>query len=137
MFTEANKENVFHVTKDTSGAGRGDDPQDPQVLLSSPATQVCFEEPQPSTSTSDLFPTASTSSMEPTSAGRGPPSSSSENGGLGAVATVLSIHSSCPVLLRGQTSTEEFSGGVRHQAVSSKVSVAVAVLFHPQEKAWG
>ncbi|XP_060256676.1 E3 ubiquitin-protein ligase CHFR isoform X4 [Ovis aries] len=77
---EANKENVFHVTKDTSGAGRGDDPQDPQVLLSSPATQVCFEEPQPSTSTSDLFPKASTSSMEPTSAGRGPPSSSSSRG---------------------------------------------------------
>ena len=75
--------------------------------------------------------------MEPTSAGRGPPSSSSENGGLGAVAAVLSIHSFCPVLLRGQTSTEEFNGGVRHQAVSSKVSVAVAVLFHPQEKAWG
>ncbi|XP_025717406.1 E3 ubiquitin-protein ligase CHFR isoform X2 [Callorhinus ursinus] len=70
---EANKENVFHVTKDTSGAGRGDDPQ---VLLSSPTTQACFEEPQPSTSTSDLFPTASTSSMEPTSAGQAPSSSS-------------------------------------------------------------
>nr|XP_030715766.1 E3 ubiquitin-protein ligase CHFR isoform X4 [Globicephala melas] len=77
---EANKENVFHVTKDTSGAGRGDDPQDPQVLPSPPATQVCFEEPQPSTSTSDLFPMASTSSMEPTSAGRGPPSSSGSRG---------------------------------------------------------
>ncbi|XP_061025563.1 E3 ubiquitin-protein ligase CHFR isoform X1 [Eubalaena glacialis] len=77
---EANKENVFHVTKDTSGAGRGDDPQDPQVLPSPPATQVCFEEPQPSTSTSDLFPTASTSSMEPTSAGRGPASSSGSRG---------------------------------------------------------
>ncbi|XP_058995192.1 E3 ubiquitin-protein ligase CHFR isoform X2 [Mustela lutreola] len=70
---EANKENVFHVTKDTSGAGQGDDPQ---VLPSSPTTQACFEEPQPSTSTSDLFPTASTSSMEPTSAGRAPSSSS-------------------------------------------------------------
>ncbi|XP_021547939.1 E3 ubiquitin-protein ligase CHFR isoform X2 [Neomonachus schauinslandi] len=70
---EANKENVFHVTKDTSGAGRGDDPQ---VLLSSPTTRACFEEPQPSTSTSDLFPTASTSCMEPTSAGQAPSSSS-------------------------------------------------------------
>uniref|UniRef100_A0A3Q2H1F0 E3 ubiquitin-protein ligase CHFR n=1 Tax=Equus caballus TaxID=9796 RepID=A0A3Q2H1F0_HORSE len=70
---EANKENVFHVTKDTSGAGRGDEPQ---VLPSSPTTQVCFEEPQPSTSMSALFPTASTSSTEPTSAGRVPPSSS-------------------------------------------------------------
>ncbi|XP_020138692.2 E3 ubiquitin-protein ligase CHFR isoform X2 [Microcebus murinus] len=59
---EANKENVFHVTKDTSGAGHGDDPQVPP---SSPVTQVCFEEPQPSTSTSDLLPTASTSAMKP------------------------------------------------------------------------
>lgn len=75
--SEANKENVFHVTKDTSGAGQGDGPQ---VLPSSPATQGCFEEPQPSTSTSDLFPTASTSSVEPTSAGRGPPSSSGSRG---------------------------------------------------------
>ncbi|XP_012512715.1 PREDICTED: E3 ubiquitin-protein ligase CHFR [Propithecus coquereli] len=59
---EANKENVFHMTKDTSGAGHGDDPQVPP---SSPVTQVCFEEPQPSTSTSDLLPTASTSATEP------------------------------------------------------------------------
>ncbi|KAF5923862.1 hypothetical protein HPG69_007493 [Diceros bicornis minor] len=67
---EANKENVFHMTKDTSGAGQGDDPQ----VLPSPTTQACFEEPQPSTSMSALFPTASTSSTEPTSAGRAPPS---------------------------------------------------------------
>ncbi|XP_016058639.1 PREDICTED: E3 ubiquitin-protein ligase CHFR-like isoform X2 [Miniopterus natalensis] len=73
---EANKENVFHVTKDTSGAGRGDEPQ---VLPSSPTTQAFFEEPQPSTSTSDLFPLASTSSMEPP-AGRVPPSSSAARG---------------------------------------------------------
>ncbi|XP_053443550.1 E3 ubiquitin-protein ligase CHFR isoform X3 [Nycticebus coucang] len=59
---EANKENVFHMTKDTSSAGCGDDPQVPSL---SPTTQMCFEEPQPSTSTSDLFPTASTSAMEP------------------------------------------------------------------------
>ncbi|XP_078193967.1 E3 ubiquitin-protein ligase CHFR isoform X13 [Callithrix jacchus] len=64
---EANKENVFHGTKDTSGAGRG---ADPRVPPASPAAQVCFEEPQPSTSTSDLFPTASASSMEPPPAGR-------------------------------------------------------------------
>uniref|UniRef100_A0A2K5QAP6 E3 ubiquitin-protein ligase CHFR n=1 Tax=Cebus imitator TaxID=2715852 RepID=A0A2K5QAP6_CEBIM len=64
---KANKENVFHGTKDTSGAGRG---ADPQVPPASPAAQVCFEEPQPSTSTSDLFPTASASSTEPPPAGR-------------------------------------------------------------------
>ncbi|XP_060048662.1 E3 ubiquitin-protein ligase CHFR isoform X3 [Erinaceus europaeus] len=68
---EANKENVFQMTKDTSGAGQCDDAQVPPLPL---ATQVYFEEPQPSTSTSDLFPTASTSSKEPTSAE--PPSSS-------------------------------------------------------------
>nr|XP_021531567.1 E3 ubiquitin-protein ligase CHFR isoform X5 [Aotus nancymaae] len=65
---EANKENVFHGTKDTSGAGRGADPQVPPA--SPAAAQVCFEEPQPSTSTSDLFPTASASSTEPPPAGR-------------------------------------------------------------------
>ncbi|XP_016001511.2 E3 ubiquitin-protein ligase CHFR isoform X3 [Rousettus aegyptiacus] len=59
---EPDKENAFHVTKDTSGAGRSDDPP---VLPPAPASQACFEEPQPSTSTSELFPSASTSSMEP------------------------------------------------------------------------
>ncbi|CAK6439916.1 unnamed protein product [Pipistrellus nathusii] len=69
---EATKESVIHVTKDTSGAGRGDQPQG---LPSSPTTQASCEEPQPSTSTSDLFPTAFASSMEPP-AGRAPPSGS-------------------------------------------------------------
>lgn len=73
---EATKENVFHATKDTSGAGRGDQPRG---LPSSPTTQACFEEPQPSTSTSDLFPTAFASSMEPP-AGRAPPSGSAARG---------------------------------------------------------
>lgn len=72
---EANKENMFHVTKDCSGPGQGDDPQ---VPLLSPMAQTCLEEPQPSTSTSDLLPTASTSSTEPelTSAGQKHSSSS-------------------------------------------------------------
>ncbi|KAM8817291.1 E3 ubiquitin-protein ligase CHFR isoform 1-T1 [Rhynchonycteris naso] len=73
---EANKENLFHVTKDTSGAERGDEPQ---VLPSSPTTQACFEEPQPSTSKLDLFPLASTSSIEPPT-GRAPTSSSAARG---------------------------------------------------------
>lgn len=74
---EANKENMFHVTKDSSGPGQGDDPQ---VPLLSPMAQTCLEEPQPSTSTSDLLPTASTSSTEPelTSAGQKHSSSSGE-----------------------------------------------------------
>lgn len=77
LLTEADKENVFHMTKDTSGVGRGDNPQ---FLPSLPATQVCFEEPQPSTSTTDLILRASTSSMEPAPAGRVPLSSSGEMG---------------------------------------------------------
>nr|BAE21536.1 unnamed protein product [Mus musculus] len=66
---------MFHVTKDCSGPGQGDDPQ---VPLLSPMAQTCLEEPQPSTSTSDLLPTASTSSTEPelTSAGQKHSSSS-------------------------------------------------------------
>ncbi|XP_055213718.1 E3 ubiquitin-protein ligase CHFR isoform X2 [Gorilla gorilla gorilla] len=77
---EANKENVFHGTKDTSGAGAGRG-ADPRVPPSSPASQVCFEEPQPSTSTSDLFPTASASSTEPSPAGRERSSSCGSGGG--------------------------------------------------------
>lgn len=73
---EANKENMLHVTKDTSGAGQGDEPQ---LLPPLPTTQVCFEEPQPSTSTSDLFPWVATSSMEPPT-GRAPPSSPATGG---------------------------------------------------------
>ncbi|PNJ05608.1 E3 ubiquitin-protein ligase CHFR isoform X7 [Pongo abelii] len=79
-FFEANKENVFHGTKDTSGAGAGRG-ANPRVPPSSPATQVCFEEPQPSTSTSDLFPTALASSTEPPPAGRERSSSCGSGGG--------------------------------------------------------
>ncbi|KAM6155803.1 E3 ubiquitin-protein ligase CHFR [Rhynchocyon petersi] len=68
---EANKENVFLVTKDTSEPGCGGDSW---ALPPPPATLTCFEEPQPSTSTSDLFHTASTSSMEPPPVGQENPS---------------------------------------------------------------
>lgn len=73
---EATKESVSHATKDTSGAGRGDQPQG---LPSSPTTQASCEEPQPSTSTLDLFPMAFASSMEPP-AGRAPPFGSAAGG---------------------------------------------------------
>nr|XP_013004025.1 E3 ubiquitin-protein ligase CHFR isoform X7 [Cavia porcellus] len=76
---EANKENMFHVTKGPSGPGWDDNPQVPPPL---PATQACLEEPQPSTSTSDLFPMASASSTEPSCAGQDH-SSSSGSGGAG------------------------------------------------------
>ncbi|ELW66963.1 E3 ubiquitin-protein ligase CHFR [Tupaia chinensis] len=73
-----NQENTLHMTKDTSGTGRG---ADPQVPPSSSTTQACFEEPQPSTSTSDLFPTASASSKEPAPA---EPDHSCSSGSMGA-----------------------------------------------------
>ncbi|XP_007953229.1 E3 ubiquitin-protein ligase CHFR [Orycteropus afer afer] len=72
---EVNKENVFLMTKDTSGTGSGGDAW---ALPPPPSTPPCSEEPQPSTSTSDLFHTASTSSMEPASVGQGHPSASGE-----------------------------------------------------------
>lgn len=93
---EANKENVFHVTKDPSGTGRDDDPQ---VLPPSPTTQVCLEEPQPSTSTSDLFPTASTSSLEQISTEQRPSSSSGFRG------TDTSPKGCIPYVASGETSS--------------------------------
>ncbi|MEJ1281887.1 checkpoint with forkhead and ring finger domains [Cricetulus griseus] len=76
---KANKENMFHVTKDSSGPGQGDDLQVPPL---SPVAQTCLEEPQPSTSTSDLFPMASTSSMESELTSAGQKHSSSSDGEL-------------------------------------------------------
>ncbi|XP_038618386.1 E3 ubiquitin-protein ligase CHFR isoform X2 [Tachyglossus aculeatus] len=71
--SEANVENSCHTTKDTSSTGRSDEIQ---VMPSLPATQTCYEEPQPSTSTSNLFNTSSTSLMESASTEREHPSTS-------------------------------------------------------------
>ncbi|XP_077015615.1 E3 ubiquitin-protein ligase CHFR [Tamandua tetradactyla] len=68
---EANKENVFHATEDALGVGRG---AEVQALLPSPTAQVSFEEPEPSTSASDLFRSATASSAEAISAGQEPSS---------------------------------------------------------------
>ncbi|XP_036615998.1 E3 ubiquitin-protein ligase CHFR [Trichosurus vulpecula] len=68
---EATGENVCNVTKDTSGLEGSDDTQ---VMPSLPNDQSCFEEPQPSTSTSDLFNTSSTSLLESATAEREHPS---------------------------------------------------------------
>uniref|UniRef100_A0A8B9I9I0 E3 ubiquitin-protein ligase CHFR n=1 Tax=Anser brachyrhynchus TaxID=132585 RepID=A0A8B9I9I0_9AVES len=59
---EANVENQCHVTKDTSSTGRSND--ETQITSSPSATQSCYEEPQPSTSTSNLFNASSTSLIE-------------------------------------------------------------------------
>ncbi|XP_042523189.1 E3 ubiquitin-protein ligase CHFR isoform X1 [Dipodomys spectabilis] len=90
---EANKENVFHVTKDTSAPGLGDDSQDIPLL---PAAQVCVEEAQPSTSTSDLFPMASTSSTELTPTGSGDVGISSK--GYGSVLASDELSNLVPAL---------------------------------------
>ncbi|XP_027699934.1 E3 ubiquitin-protein ligase CHFR isoform X2 [Vombatus ursinus] len=68
---EATGENVCDVTKDTSGSEGSDDSQ---VMPSLPNDKSCFEEPQPSTSTSDLFNTSSTSLLESAAAERERPS---------------------------------------------------------------
>lgn len=88
MPVEANKENMFCVTKDYSGLGQVDDLQVPPL---SPMAETCLEEPQPTTSTSDLFPMASTSSAEPelTSAGQKHSSSSGEMGSTMTIALFL------------------------------------------------
>lgn len=74
LTVEANAENECHVTKDTSRTERGDD--ETQITSSLSATQSCYEEPQPSTSTSNLFNASSTSLIESASVEQDNPSTS-------------------------------------------------------------
>ncbi|XP_074897604.1 E3 ubiquitin-protein ligase CHFR isoform X2 [Buteo buteo] len=71
---EVNVENQCHVTKDTSSTGRSND--ETQITSSPSATQSCYEEPQPSTSTSNLFNASSTSFIESASVQKDNPSTS-------------------------------------------------------------
>ncbi|KFP07779.1 E3 ubiquitin-protein ligase CHFR, partial [Calypte anna] len=71
---EVNIENQCHVTKDTSSTGRSND--ETQITSSPSATQSCYEEPQPSTSTSNLFNASSTSLIESASGQQDNPSTS-------------------------------------------------------------
>ncbi|NXC07861.1 CHFR ligase, partial [Orthonyx spaldingii] len=71
---EVNVENQCHVTKDTSSTGRSND--ETQITSSVSATQSCYEEPQPSTSTSNLFNASSTSPAESASLQQENPSTS-------------------------------------------------------------
>ncbi|NXC37414.1 CHFR ligase, partial [Campylorhamphus procurvoides] len=71
---EVNVENQCHVTKDTSSTGRSND--ETQITSSQSATQSCYEEPQPSTSTSNLFNASSTSLIESASVQQENPSTS-------------------------------------------------------------
>ncbi|KAJ7412069.1 hypothetical protein WISP_99437 [Willisornis vidua] len=70
---EVNVENQCHVTKDTSSTGRSNDETQ---ITSSPPAQSCYEEPQPSTSTSNLFNASSTSLIESASVQQDNPSTS-------------------------------------------------------------
>uniref|UniRef100_A0A8C3KC65 E3 ubiquitin-protein ligase CHFR n=1 Tax=Calidris pygmaea TaxID=425635 RepID=A0A8C3KC65_9CHAR len=74
---EVNVENQCHVTKDTSSTGRSND--ETQITSSPSATQSCYEEPQPSTSTSNLFNASSTSLIESASVQQDNPSTSDED----------------------------------------------------------
>ncbi|XP_064889352.1 E3 ubiquitin-protein ligase CHFR isoform X5 [Columba livia] len=71
---EVNVEKQCHVTKDTSSTGRSND--ETQITSSPSATQSCYEEPQPSTSTSNLFNASSTSLIESASVQQDNPSTS-------------------------------------------------------------
>ncbi|KFP66424.1 E3 ubiquitin-protein ligase CHFR, partial [Cariama cristata] len=71
---EVNVENQCHVTKDTSSTGRSND--ETQITSSPSATQSSYEEPQPSTSTSNLFNASSTSLIESASVQQDNPSTS-------------------------------------------------------------
>ncbi|NXR19274.1 CHFR ligase, partial [Cinclus mexicanus] len=73
---EVNVENQCHETKDTSSTGRSND--ETQITSSLSSTQSCYEEPQPSTSTSNLFNAASTSLVESASVQQDNPSTSGE-----------------------------------------------------------
>ncbi|EOB02347.1 E3 ubiquitin-protein ligase CHFR, partial [Anas platyrhynchos] len=75
LTVEANVENQCHVTKDTSSTGRSND--ETQITSSPSATQSCYEEPQPSTSTSNLFNASSTSLIESASEQDNPSTSES------------------------------------------------------------
>uniref|UniRef100_A0A8C8BEI2 E3 ubiquitin-protein ligase CHFR n=1 Tax=Otus sunia TaxID=257818 RepID=A0A8C8BEI2_9STRI len=74
---EVNVENQCHVTKDTSNTGRSND--ETQITSSPSPTQSCYEEPQPSTSTSNLFNASSTSLIESASVQQDNPSTSGKN----------------------------------------------------------
>ncbi|KAF4790327.1 checkpoint with forkhead and ring finger [Turdus rufiventris] len=74
---EVNIENQCHETKDTSSTGRSND--ETQITSSLSATQSCYEEPQPSTSTSNLFNASSTSLVESASVQQDNPSTSDED----------------------------------------------------------
>lgn len=76
---EVNVEKQCHVTKDTSSTGRSND--ETQITSSPSATQFCYEEPQPSTSTSNLFNASSTSLVESPSVQQDNPSTSGKNCG--------------------------------------------------------
>lgn len=77
LIVEVNVEKQCHVTKDTSSTGRSND--ETQITSSPSATQSCYEEPQPSTSTSNLFNASSTSLIESASVQQDNPSTSGKN----------------------------------------------------------
>lgn len=64
------------MTKDTSSTGRSND--ETQITSSLSTTQSCYEEPQPSTSTSNLFNASATSPLESASVQQDNPSTSGE-----------------------------------------------------------
>ncbi|OXB85007.1 UNVERIFIED_CONTAM: hypothetical protein H355_016129 [Colinus virginianus] len=93
---EANVENQCHVTKDTSSTGRSNDEN--QITSSPSATQSCYAEPQPSTSTSNLFNASSTSLIESASVEQDNPSTSGKSYIKYLVCYLISYDGACPNL---------------------------------------
>ncbi|KGL81717.1 E3 ubiquitin-protein ligase CHFR, partial [Tinamus guttatus] len=110
---EVNVENLCHVTKDTSSTGRSND--ETQITSSPSATQSCYEEPQPSTSTSNLF-NASTSLIESASVEQDNPSTSESV----CLRTMHDEHTKLDINTETSTVTSEFGDKERTESDSQR-----------------
>ncbi|XP_053136497.1 E3 ubiquitin-protein ligase CHFR [Hemicordylus capensis] len=118
---EANVDSVCHVTKDTSNTRQSDDGT--SMALPS-ATQSRDDEPQPSTSTSDLFKAAATSLAESISTGQENPSTSGSESFVFTPPFVSPALEPCEPEAspghkqpNGNTETSDLSSGVKEKMV--------------------
>ncbi|KAJ7417569.1 checkpoint with forkhead and ring finger [Pitangus sulphuratus] len=116
---EVHVENQCHVTKDTSSTGRSND--EIQITSSPSATQPCYEEPQPSTSTSNLFNASSTSLTESASVQQDDPSTSGSQSPVVTPVPALPISESlCVRALHNKH--EQLDMDVETSAVTSEIT---------------
>ncbi|NXH12180.1 CHFR ligase, partial [Bucco capensis] len=110
---EVKVEKQCHVTKDTSSTGRSN--EETQITSLPSATQSCYEEPQPSTSTSNLFNASSTSLIESASVQQDNPSTS---------------ESACPGVLPGEQ--EELEGSTETSPITAETTDQEKVQSDPK-----